>query len=568
MAGGIVFLAGCATTARSQQFRTFFVPPAKPVKTQVDPVTDPPSIPSASSNLYSYEIPSLAASLPVLPRPTDADLLLRRSDDRFLAGKKAFQEGHLEDARREFNRAIELLLAAPENLADRARVERRLEELTDAIYRYDADESAAGAGDDSGYDQSPLDGILDMTFPVDPSLRNKVSEQIRATVSQLPLEENDAVVSYINFFSSTRGKKILAAGLMRAGRYKPLIERVLAEEGLPQELIFLAQAESGFLPRAVSNKKCVGLWQFAKFRGNEYGLEQTSATDDRMDPEKATRAAARHLHDLYSHFGDWYLAMAAYNCGPGCVDHAVMRTGYADFWSLRRLNVLPKETANYVPLIVAMTVIAKNARDYGLDNLEIDAPLAYDTLELPTPTHIALVAEALDLPVSDLRSLNPGLLRPITPAGYALHVPQGAKGAVEAALAVIPPSRRDAWRLHRVEGEETLAALAKRFGTTAAAVNAANRDELPEAGAWVAIPVAYPGDRNPVPARRTAVKKGSGKTPPVAATQHKPAHSKTASASKGKAVTSQSRAKAASTPQKGAPKTQVRRASAAKTPVS
>ena len=410
----------------------------------------------------------------------------------------------MEDARREFDAAIDVLLAAPDNLPGRSRVERRLDELVEAIYRYDLDRLSSGESDDPvAYDKPPLDGILGMTFPVDPSLRNKVEEQIQATVSQLPLEQSDAVIGAIHFFSTDRGKKILAAGLRRAGRYKPMIERILAEEGLPQELIFVAQAESGFLPRAMSNKLCVGLWQFAKFRGKEYGLEQTPATDDRMDPEKATRAAARHLHDLYTHFGDWYLALAAYDCGPGCVDRAIMRTGYADFWTLRRLSVLPQETSNYVPVILAMTIMSKNAADYGLDQVELDAPLEFDTVELQTATHLALVADSIERPLSELRELNPGLLRLVAPAGYSLHVPKGTMAEVESAFAVVPPNRRASWRLHRVEAGDTFAGLAKRYGTTAAAIGAANHEEL-AAAELIAIPIAYPGDRvsRPVSARR------------------------------------------------------------------
>jgi len=251
---------------------------------------------------------------------------------------------------------LEVLLTTPENVPDRARLERHTDELIEQIYRYDVDQSSDPQEDQEvRFEKSPLDEILQMTFPIDPSLRHKVQEQIRVTASQLPLEQNDAVVSYINFFSSPRGKKILAYGLRRSGRYKPMILKILREEGVPEELIFLAQAESGFVPRAMSRALCVGVWQFAAFRGKEYGLTKTAATDDRMDPELATRAAARHLHDLYNHFGDWNLAMAAYNCGPGCVDRAIQRTGFADYWQLRRLNVLPKETANYVPAILAMS---------------------------------------------------------------------------------------------------------------------------------------------------------------------------------------------------------------------
>jgi membrane-bound lytic murein transglycosylase D len=534
VAGLAVFSASCAITGRPQQFRNSFLPP--PVHPAVDEsalLIEPPNL---RADLYSNEVPFLAESTSLTfvppPRPTDTDFLIKQADDRFAAGKQALADGRREDARKEFNRAIDALLNAPDSSLDRARLERRLEELAESIYRYDLDQLGTVAPSDKvSYDKAPMDGILDMTFPVDPSLRTRVVEQIRATTSQLPLDAtDDAVIGAINFFSSERGKRIVSAGLRRQGRYKAMIERVLAEEGLPQELIFVAQEESGFLPRALSNKACVGMWQFAKFRGNEYGLQQTASTDDRMDPEKATRAAAHHLHDLYDHFGDWYLAIAAYDCGPACVDHAVMRTGYADYWMLRKLNALPKETANYVPVILAMTIIAKNAKDYGLDALDPEPALQYDSLELQTSTHLALVADAVGRPLSEIRELNPAVLRSVAPAGYKLHVPQGTVPELEAAFRVVPADRRDAWRLHRVETGDTFAALAKRYnGSTIALVSSANHGELPAAGEWAAIPSAYPGDRAPraskaAAARKTTAKRTSRKKPGAvthAATTHK-----------------------------------------------
>jgi len=515
--GVAVCLSSCATVDPSpRQFRTFLVPP-RPALTQPQTI-DAPDIPAAPlvSAFYANEAPNLTTSVPVVPRPSDSEFLIKRADDHFAAGKRAFQSGRTEDARREFDRSLEVLLSAPENMTDRARLERHAEELVEAIYRYDVDQAAAASSPDAEpdvtYEESPIDDLLNMTFPVDPSLRDKVQEQIRATASQLPLVENDAVVSFINFFSSTRGKKIMAAGMHHSGRYRPMIQRILMEEGVPQELIYLAQAESGFSPRAISRALCVGLWQFAKFRGHEYGLNQTAATDDRMDPERATRAAATHLRDLYNHFGDWYLAMAAYNCGPGCVDKAIQRTGYADYWELRRLNVLPKETANYVPAILAMTIVAKNAKDYGLNDVEFERPAEYETVELESPTHLALIAEAADRPLSELRELNPSVLRSVAPAGHAIHVPKGSLVQVEAALHAVPAARRDAWRVYRIENGETLAELAKRFNSTSAAISSANRaldsKDVPETGNWIAIPVAYPGDRQPVKSARTARKPG------------------------------------------------------------
>jgi membrane-bound lytic murein transglycosylase D len=517
-----IALCSCAATAPPKQFRTFFVPPARPGPSPADPVPiDPPNVTLA---WYANETPNLSPALQVISRPSDVDFLIKKADDRFAAGKRAFQEGRIEDGRKQFDRVLEVLLTTPENLPDRARLERHTDELIEQIYRYDVDQSSDPQGDQEvRFEKSPLDEILQMTFPIDPSLRHKVQEQIRVTASQLPLEQNDAVVSYINFFSSPRGKKILAYGLRRSGRYKPMIMKILREEGVPEELIFLAQAESGFVPRAMSRALCVGVWQFAAFRGKEYGLNQTASTDDRMDPELATRAAARHLHDLYNHFGDWYLSMAAYNCGPGCVDHAIQRTGYADFWQLRRMNVLPKETANYVPAILAMTIIGKNAKDYGLDDLEMEQPLEYDTIELASPTHMALIADAIDRPLTELKELNPAVLRSVAPAGTTLHVPKGMLPGVEAAFSVVPANRRDAWRVHRVNGEDSFATLAKRYSTGAEVVSSANHDVLPEAGSLVVIPAAYPGDRIPVRS-----------TPRVAARNRPPAKKSVASASNNK----------------------------------
>jgi membrane-bound lytic murein transglycosylase D len=514
VAGGAVLLSSCALTTRPQPMKQFFLPPSRAMAAPAEPVLDPPSPPSA---YYGNEVPMVTLAFSPLPRPTDAEFLIKKADDSFAEGKKALEAGKASDARLNFDRAVEALLSAPENLPDRARVERRLEELIEAIYRYDADMAAVGESEKVVYDKRPMDGMVELTFSptADPGTRSKVMDMIRSTTSQLPLQQHDTVIGAVSFFSSERGKRIIAAGLKRQGRYKTLIEKILAEEGVPQELMFLAQAESGYLPRAMSNKLCVGIWQFSKATGHEYGLMQTASTDDRMDPEKATRAAARHLKDLYTHFGDWYLAMAAYDCGPACVDKAVMRTGYADFFELRRLNALPKETANYVPVILAMTIIGKNAPEYGLDRLDVESPMETDSLILDTPTHLALIADAVDRPLSELKELNPALIKSVAPAGFSIHVPKGTLGSVETAFAVVPPNKRDSWRLHRVGPGDSFAGLAKRYSAQTATVSLVNHAQLPEAGGLVAIPVAYPGDRT---ASRPASKKTLAKRHTAAST--------------------------------------------------
>jgi len=298
---------------------------------------------------------------------------------------------------------------------------------------------------------------------------------VKATHSDLPLVLNDTVAGYINYFSS-RGRSTLEGALARSGQYHEMISRVLKEEGVPQDLIYLAQAESGFRPLALSHAGARGMWQFMSSRAKGYGLQRTWWVDERQDPEKATRAAARHLRDLYNQFGDWYLAMAAYNSGPGTVQSAVKRTGYADFWELYRRNVLPKETRNYVPIILAVTIMAKNPEQYGLDHIDAAKPVAADVIKINYPVDLRLVAECVDASASDLQALNPSLLRLTTPKDreFELHLPAGTKRTYEEAIAAIPSEMRVWWRYHKVQEGDTLASIARNYRTTAKAIAEAN----------------------------------------------------------------------------------------------
>ena len=295
--------------------------------------------------------------------------MIQQAEERFRTGKKAFQERDFAHARTEFDAAIDAMLTASDNPTDRRLFESKLEDMIDVIHRDDLSGMGAAVVEEvPGFDKAPLDDIVTMTFPVDPRIKDKVQSEVKTTSSALPLVVNDIVLGYINYFNG-RGHKTIETGLARAGKYRAMISRVLADEGLPQELIHLAQAESGFMPRAVSRAAAEGLWQFVKFRGNEYGLKQTPYSDERLDPEKATRAAARHLHDLYNEFGDWYLAIAAYNCGPGVDRKSGRAHRLCGFLGTARAPRSAHETTNYVPIILAMTIMAKNAPEYGLDQI-------------------------------------------------------------------------------------------------------------------------------------------------------------------------------------------------------
>jgi len=504
----LVLAIACGGCNYSQQtkFQMSFLPSAPRGSAAALELPPPPVNPP---NPYLQDVPAfLLANPQPPPRKTRGDALVQRADQAFQQGKRDYQRHSIETARRHFDEAIDWMLdASDENPADRQEYEKHLDEMVDAIHRFDlAGMGASAVVEEGKFEKAPLEDILEMTFPVDPRLKDRVRDQVAATVSQLPLSVNDTVLGYINYFSN-RGHRTLVAATMRSGRYRPMIQRILDEEGLPQELIHLAQAESGFMPRALSRKAAGGMWQFLKWRGHEYGLTQTSYNDDRMDPEKATRAAARHLRDLYSEFGDWYLAIAAYNCGPGVVEKAVERTGYADFWELRRRAVLPAETTNYVPIILAMTIMEKNAAEYGLEGLTLDPPVEYSTVESSGPLGLMLVSDLTDIPLAELAALNPALLKGIVPEHYPLHVPKGTANQLIAALDLIPAGHRDAWRVHRVGAGETVAAIGKRYGVPPASIVAANSLKSGEAveGDRLLIPTAMRAVAPvPRPAQRTA----------------------------------------------------------------
>jgi membrane-bound lytic murein transglycosylase D len=475
---------------------------------------------------YINEIAKETQKGPAAFRPNASDLLIDQAEAKFQSGKRFYRQRNFDQARADFDAAIDLMLKASDSPTDRELFECKLEDMVDTIHRDDlAGFGAAAVETSPQFDKAPLEDIALMTFPVDPKIKDKVQTEMKTIASALPLEVNDVVLGYINFFNS-KGRRTIEYGFERAGKYEPMISKIFAEEGIPQELIHLAQAESGFLPRAVSRAAAEGMWQFVKSRGNQYGLMQTPYSDDRLDPEKATRAAAHHLHDLYNEFHDWYLAMAAYNCGPGNVEKAVERTGYADYWELRARHALPNETANYVPIILAMTIMSKNASEYGLDHLTLDAPLEYDTLHLDSTTNLALIGDLTETPLSQLQQLNPALLRATAPAGYDLRLPKGSAQQVEAALEKVPAEIRASSRMHRVEAGESLAAIARRYNASVSMIASVNAG-TPSEGDLVLIPAAYretaaaPARSASRPVRRTAT--SSARRPAAATTAHKTA---------------------------------------------
>jgi membrane-bound lytic murein transglycosylase D len=312
---------------------------------------------------------------------------------------------------------------------------------------------------------SPAEVASDVTFEVDPNIVARAKTQLATTKSDLPLVVNDYVAAYINFFANTqKGHNTLLHSFQRAGRYKAMIQRVMAEEGVPQDLIYLAVAESGFQPRALNGRSGAGgMWQFMP-HGN-YGLARNAYVDERFDPEKSTRAYARYMKFIYDQLGDWYLSMAGYDWGAGNVQRAVQKTGYADFWELYKRNNLPAETKNYVPEILAAIIIANHPTQYGFDDVTLDPPVLTDTATINYSVDLRLVSDIVGAPADELMALNPSVLRMTTPpdSAFDLHLPAGTATLFGERIATIPAAKRNAWRYHRVVAEDTLASVAREF---------------------------------------------------------------------------------------------------------
>jgi len=431
------------------------------------------------------------------PVPGAKEYLIEKVQEKFASGEQNFKAGHLEAARKDFDDAVDWMLESGYDPNSDPKLSELFHRVVDSVYAYELQAFRAGDGfSEAPAVPAPIDEVAEMTFPVDPSLKGRAEESAKNSSHDLPLTVNDEVLSFLNFFQTPRGRAIVETGLNRSGRYREMISRVLREEGVPQDLIYLAQAESAFQPLALSRAGARGIWQFVAYRGQEYGLRHTWWIDERQDPEKATRAAAQHLRDLYKQFGDWYLAMAAYNCGPGNVQKGIERTGYADFWELYKRKVLPRETKNYVPIIIALTLIAKDAAHYNIQAYP-EVPVPTDVVKPGRAIDLRLVAETIDVDVDTLRALNPSLLRMATPEdpSFELHLPQGSAAKFSAEIADIPPDKWVSWRRHRVESGETLTSIAKKYRVTAAAIADANsleRGQGLNSGEKLIIPATVP----------------------------------------------------------------------------
>ena len=469
---------GCAALALTLAVSLSGCDPPKPAAVAT-PVSQAlaPAVPAPA--------PQQAPAAPAAPPQSSAQQqrvqsLIQQVERAYSLGEAAYKRGNLPEAKSNFDNAVDLMLTSGIDIKSTPALQDEFDHIVDQINGLEMEALKQGNGFTPKTEDTPAEAASDVTFVVDPNIVAKANADLATTKSDLPLVVNDYVAAYINFFANTqKGHNTLLHSFQRAGRYRAMIQRVMSEEGVPQDLIYLAVAESGFQPRAVNARsRAGGMWQFMP-HGN-YGLTRNTYVDERFDPEKSTRAYARYMKYIYSELGDWYLSMAGYDWGTGNIQRAVEKTGYADFWELYKRNNLPGETKNYVPEILAAIIIANHPTQYGFDEITLDPPVLTDTVTINYSADLRLVSDIVGAPIDELIALNPSLLRLVTPpdSQFDLHLPAGTAALFQEKIAAIPESKRNSWRYHKVTTDDTLASIAHTYSVSVSALADVNQLDL------------------------------------------------------------------------------------------
>ena len=312
-------------------------------------------------------------------------------------------------------------------------------------------------------------------------LYKRLKKPYKSSYGKIPMDSHPDVDKWVHYFTG-RGREYMKSYLERSSRYLPLMKSVLKESGLPENLVYVALIESGFSPKALSRANAVGYWQFIQGTGKRYGLRIDGFVDERRDPVLSTRAAANYFKDLYSLFGSWHLALAAYNSGEYRVNRAVLRHYNRNFWFLSTKKALPRETRNYIPKLIAAIHISKNPENYGFYNLQYETPINYELVKVKQPLSLLKLSKQIGVPLEEIKRLNPmykGEYVPIYEEESFIRIPVGFLASAEAAL---PTSwmKRPKYSYHyhywyRVRGGDSLYKIAHRHKTTVRKIRRANR---------------------------------------------------------------------------------------------
>jgi len=424
---------------------------------------------------------------PPAPAPAPVEdpvlVLIASSDRSFKAGQKELEQGHVEAAKQEFNRAVDVLLESPYGARTEPRIREHFDRLIDRISTYEVRALATGDGfTEKKYEPASIDELLAMsatlgTTPTAPGLKDTVQSDLLINGHDIPIPLNQRVLSYIELFQG-RLHDFIEEGMKRGSKYLPMIQSVFRAEGLPLDLAYVPLVESAFKPNALSRVKAKGVWQFMTGTALENGLRHDWYIDERSDPEKATVAAAKYLHTLSKIFGgDWHLALASYNGGPGRMQRALKTARVDNFWTLtEKSKILPRETREYVPMILAAMVIARNPAQYGFD-FESEDPTVFDKVTLPRPVDLRRVAEWTDSSIDEIQALNPELRRwttPVRDTNYELKVPAGMADVVAARLTDAPSVDLASLKFYTVKRGDTLPLIARKLHVSKADLAEAN----------------------------------------------------------------------------------------------
>ncbi len=457
---------------------------------------------SATSSFGQIPAGSSARTIPNEIEKASARVsqIITRAEDHFRKGKLNLEDDKREEARQEFDSAVDTILESGMDVRASQRLQTYYLELVERVYREEVPlsrsspiqpvTSALVAQSVQKEQTPPQVGFRDQKF--EPSELDKLSKLVltedesnvtAASVEELELAKhnvnfafttNPLIQQYINYYQG-RGRSTMESGLRKSGLYMKMARQIFVQEGVPVDITWLGQVESAWKPKAMSWAAASGLWQFIPGTGRQYGLRQTAWVDERNSFEQATRASARYLKDLAKHYnGNWELAMAAYNTGQGNVDRAISRAGTASFWAI--YPYIAQETRNYVPNILATILIAKNPEKYGFKGIKPEAPLAYDVVQVPNATSLQLLADATDTSVDYIKALNPQLKRDLTPRGeaYSVNVPAGRSKQLVAILKRIPGDRKETARVISVAPGEDWQGVASRLGVGVSQLQAMN----------------------------------------------------------------------------------------------
>jgi membrane-bound lytic murein transglycosylase D len=392
----------------------------------------------------------------------------------FLEGESLFNQGRRDEGGDYFLRALGQLVEPKEEPVPNRQLEGAYFSLLGKIEDLRLEDLDSAREEDS-----PIEWLANrnvFTIRVDPKLKHLASEDLLTSEFDVPVVLNERVLRFLTYYR-TRGRVFMERGLRRSGRYLTMFREVFRREGVPLDLVYVAHIESLFRPHALSRARAKGIWQFIPGTGRLYGLRQNWWIDERSDILKSTVAAARFLKYLYGEFGDWYLALAGYNCGPRRIERILRRYGRIDYWEMARRRLLPRETRNYVPSYLAATIIFKNPIRYGFQ-VAPDPELRFELIPLTEQVDLETVAELIEVPARLLDDLNPELRRRVTPfklPGYQMKVPLGTGELAQKKVAQLPPEKRIKLRHHRVRKGETLSLIARRYATSIQAIAQANR---------------------------------------------------------------------------------------------